>query len=108
MARTIYNLMQKSIGTDSSGNKLPDGMTFNLNNFEFTNPSSEYELTEKDVYRFDQVILKFYNSVNYYQEMVLLLNNIPFLTEDYIGEIIYLPLKEDLDNYYINNRKQEV
>lgn len=101
--RIEYDLMGESVDTDSSGRNLPDIMTLNLNNFEFTSPAIKYQLTENDIYRFDKVMLSFYSSVAYYAPMVLMLNNIPFLTKDYMNEYIFLPIKEDLDNFYQKN-----
>ncbi|MDA3854944.1 MAG: hypothetical protein PF569_01700 [Candidatus Woesearchaeota archaeon] len=100
--RSIYKLMDDSVDTNNSGIHLPDDMTFNLNLFEFSNPSDVYLLAEEDVFRFDQVMINFYGSVDYYQEVVLYLNKIDFLTVDYIGKKIYLPLKEDMDSFYLN------
>jgi len=96
-----YLIMKDSVNLDSNGLLLPDVMTLDLFEFKYTKASSRYKLTEKDIYRFDQFILSFYGEVSYYQSMVLLLNDIPFLTTDYIGQYIFLPDKSDLDNFYL-------
>jgi len=101
--RTEYDLMQDSIEVDSGGMNLPDVMTLDLNQFEYSSPSTKYQLKESDVYRFDKLMISFYGSVSYYKSMVLLLNNIDFLDSSYINSFIFLPIKQDLDKFYLDN-----
>ena len=98
-----YNLMNTSEVTDDDGNFYPDLATFNINYFIPDNKPLKYQLKYNDVYRFDLIINSFYSNFNFYDDITLWLNDIPYLTEDYIESNIKFYIKSDLDSYYLNN-----
>ena len=96
-----YQLMgtTENYKTDN-GSLYPDVFTFDISSFIYSKRPLKYELREKDVYRFDRLMIEYYGSVDLYDEVVLWLNKVSFLDESWIGQTISLPIKSDISNFY--------
>lgn len=94
-----YTIKASTVITDDNGLYYPDIFTFPIDQFRTENVILDHTLTENEVYRFDQFILNWYGSVNYYEEMILWLNRIFLLGEDHIGTKIKMYSKLDLDKF---------
>jgi hypothetical protein len=100
MARSKYLTIEPStVLTDDNGLFYLDIFTFPIDQFRSENVILTHILTYDEVYRFDQFILNWYGKVNYYQEMIQWLNNIFLMGEEYIGVIINMYSKIDLDRF---------
>jgi len=102
--KTKYNLMLPSTEVaDENGNFYPDVATFNINYFIPQNKPLDYQLKFNDLYRFDLFINSFYANFDFYDDIILWLNNIPYLTASGLEQNIKLYVKGDLDSYYSAN-----
>lgn len=103
MIKNKYDLMKDSIYTDENGVAFPDLATFPINTFASTKRAITGTLSEQSVYYFYNMILQFYNSFDMYDDILLWLNDIPYLEETYIEKNIKLFKKEEIDTWYLNN-----
>ena len=107
--RNKYQLMAESIVVDSEGNAYPDLATFPLNSFVANTISSEYKLTYNDTQRFFDLIYGFYSSFDFYDDIILWLNDIYYISdsENNFGRTIKIYGKGDVDNWYIASVRGE-
>jgi hypothetical protein len=102
--RNKYMIMNNSEQADAYGNFYPDLATFPINNFIPENRGRPYVMDENDVYRFDQIIGLYYTSFNLYDDIILWLNDVPYLSDDdYIQFSMKFYQKRELDQFFINN-----
>jgi hypothetical protein len=100
-SKNIQNLVKDSSVIDAiEKGYYKDIFSFPLEMFDYNVRPVAYNLTENDVYRFDLLMLTYYGQVDYYLDMILWINKIPYLTDDCINQKIYLPTKQDLDLFY--------
>ena len=105
MYKNRYQLMANAVSdTDEFGTTYPDLFTLDLSQFIYTKKPVNYKLTDMDTRRFDLLMLKIYGLVDFYDTVVLWLNNITFIDSDtYTGTEIILPVKQDIETFYVNN-----
>ena len=98
----IYQCMTESTVRDVNGVNYPDVLT--LGYYEF-NPKNiiYYSLTDTDIKRFDLLMFRFYGEAQY--DDVILAYNHKYKNDLQIGDVLILPYKTDLDNYFRKNRK---
>lgn len=108
MGRNIYQLMvPATTDTDDYGESYADIFTLDLSQFIFTKRPISYALTLTDIERWDLLMLRIYGVVDYYDKIVLWINNIGFLDSTYEGTEIILPSKKDIENFYFHQIKGE-
>ena len=99
-----YMLMEDSEETDDVGNFYPDIATFPINNFKPQSKGRPFTMKETDVYRFDIPTYAYYSTFEFYDDITLWLNDIPYLSNDkYVGEEINFYQKRDINQFFINN-----
>ena len=104
MAKNKYQMMRNSIVMDSEGNNYPDLTTFPLETLVINNKPLEYSLTEVDTLRFFDLIYKYYDSFNFYDDIILWLSDIEDITLEYnFQKKIKLLSKKDLDSWYLSS-----
>ena len=96
LIRHIYQTMN-----NSESSEFPDVMTFPVNNFVYTEIPTKVVVTENNIIRFDLFVYNFYG-VSYYDDLILWLNNIEFKDDLIIGQELLLPIKRDLDRFFID------
>ncbi len=104
-----YNLMKDSIVTDSYGNCYPDIATFPINKFVANTKPIEYKLNYKDTQRFFDTTYEFYSSFDFYDDIILWLNNIEYISDSDTNfeKIIKMYGKNDIDEWYIASIRGE-
>lgn len=106
MGRNKYQLMKESLTVfDSNGNAYPDLATFPLESLIINTKPLEYKLNENDTLRFFDLIYQFYDSFDFYDDIILWLNDIDYIfdTEKYFESKIKFFSKKDLDAWYLNS-----
>lgn len=98
--KTLYDIMKTSETRDGEGGFYPDPLSFTLTSFNVTSIPIEYDLNENDKKRPDILMYKAYGTAQY-DDLVMLLNNIGLIDEVETGTKVYLPDKNDIDNFYI-------
>lgn len=86
--------------TDGEGLYWPDVMTLPINRFKYTQPPEIYTINEFYVNRLDLLMYDYYG-VNYYDDIILWLNNIEYKQDLVSGQKILLPTKDDLETFYL-------
>ena len=106
--KSKYQLMDCSCVTDENGNYYPDLATFPLDRIRVTEKPREYNLVQKDLYRFYDLMYEFYGTFNFYDYLTLWLNDINDISnEENFNRQITLYGKNDLDKWYIENMRDE-
>lgn len=103
MRKTKYDLMKDSSYTDDNGIPFPDLATFPINTFIPEKKAITGNLLEQDIYYFYNTIYTYFNAFDFYDDITLWLNDIPYLEETYIESPIKMYKKEDIDTWYLNN-----
>ena len=106
-SKNKYSLMYPSpTQVDSVGNPYPDLASFPINTFNPSAKPIEYQLTEKDVYRFDLLTYQVYQNYGFYDDFTAWISNIPFIsTDDNFEKVVLLFNKSDIDTWYLQNIK---
>ena len=99
-----YMMMEDSTETDSVGNNYPDLATFPINDFKPQSKGRPFIMKETDVYRFDISIYDYYSAYDFYDNITLWLNDIPYLSnDDYIGYEMLFYQKREINQFFINS-----
>lgn len=100
-AGSRYELMTDTSNTDGGTDTYPDCLSFftKLDLFKQSEPPLQYEVTPLFLQRPYMVTYSYYG-LPIYDDLVLLLNDIPYITELEEGEVIYLPAKTDIFSFY--------
>ena len=103
--KSKYNLMKNSIVTDDNGNFYPDLATFPINDIIITKKPIEHSLTYNDCLRFFDLSQSYYGQFDFYEDIVLWLNDIEYISdeENNFEVILKLYTKQDIDAWYIKN-----
>lgn len=102
MYNTRYTLISDSTTQDNNGAFYPDIITFPIENFRYSAPPIPFRLRDIDIERFDLLVSKYYGTLAY-MDLILWLNDISYISRKQPGDEIYLPLKSDLDAFYVEN-----
>lgn len=99
--RTRYLVMIDSLSeTDSeTGEAYPDVMTFPIELFTYTQTTIEYPLNVNDIQRIDTTMNTYYGLAEF-DDIVLWLNDIPFIYDEDAGKLIELPRKKDVEKFF--------
>lgn len=108
MAKSKYDLMKNSDYTDVWGNNYPDLATYEFEKLIYNTKPSSYKLNYKDTQRFFDCVYEFYGSFDFYDDILLWANDILNIIDDEenFEKTIRLPSKNDIDNFYLNNFKE--
>lgn len=100
--KTKYDVMLLSEVTDSNGNNYADLATFPIEDFTPTTKPIEYKLTYNDTERFFDIIYTFYNEFEFYDDIILWLNDIIHISDsdENFQKIIRMYSKSDVDRWY--------
>lgn len=107
--KTKYKMMQLSEVSDDFGNNYPDLATFQIGHFVTTIKPMEYQLNQSDVERFYQVSDDFYGAFYFYDDILLWLNDVDWISDDEIwfNKKIKIYSKTDIDNWYFSGVRGE-
>lgn len=100
--RSYYDLMKISETQGDDGSIYFDSFTLPTNDFVFSSIPVEYTLTQTDILRPDIFISNYYGSSDLY-DIVIDINCIEDIKTMNPGDIIYLPSRVDLENFYSKN-----
>ena len=105
--KSKYQLMVESSVTDDDGNGYPDLATFPIEDIDITVKPTPYQLTQLDTERFFNLTDKWYGSYDFYDDIILWLNNIRHISdsEENFEKVIDMFSISDIDNWYIKNVK---
>ena len=108
MSKSKYDLMGISEITDYNGDNYPDLATFELDNLIYYTKPSSYILTYNDTQRFFDCIYNLYGDFDFYDDILLWVNDILNIVDDekYFNATIKLPSKVDIDSWYLNYFKE--
>lgn len=102
--RTYYDIMGKSNEVASDNTNYPDPLVYDIANFKTTSNPEEYSLSAFDLLRPDLFIILKYGSAEYL-DLVLEYNQIAYIKDKEVGDVIKLPTIYDLESFYLSNLK---
>lgn len=102
VSRHRYLLMKPSSQANTQGFAYPDVFSFPIEKFTYTEPPEEYALTQPDIDRIDLLMYRKYGTAQY-DDVVLWLNSIASIHDLEPGNVLKLPLKDDLEQFFIRN-----
>lgn len=102
--RSRYYLVKNSNTRSSDGSFYKDILTLRMDKFIFSEPPIEYNLTKRDIERPDLLVYDIYGSSEY-DDLLFWLNGIKDLKDVEVGTLIFLPVKKDMENFYLKSRK---
>ncbi len=105
-AGSRYGLMDDTSSIDGEGissDTYPDILTYfeKLERFPQEVPPLQYEATSVFCQKPYLVMASYYEMTSF-EDLILTLNNIPYITEASEGDIIYIPDKSDTLTFYNN------
>ena len=103
--RNKYQLMASSVVTDSEGNTYPDIATFPIEDFSPTVKPANYSLTWQNTKRFFDLIYEWYGAFPFYDDIILWLNDIQYISDSDANfqKVLNMYSKQDLDDWYVKN-----
>jgi hypothetical protein len=84
-------------------NGYPDILSVSFN-VKLTKQPVKYRLSDKEVSRFDLFIGGYYGSFDYL-DLILFVNDVEYIHDLKIGDVLILPDKSDLDKFSFENRQ---
>lgn len=101
LAGSRYDLMEDTPNTDGGTDTYPDCLTFfaKLEDFAQSEPPLQYEATHLFTSRPYMITYQYYGSPTY-DDLILLLNNIPYISEVDEGDLVFLPARRDIYSFY--------
>ena len=105
MAKTRYLTMKASFQTDAQGKAYPDVVSNPINTLELQDIPEQHIIQKQDIMRVDLLMYRKYRYA-YYDDVILDFNKIGSIHLLEPGDIILLPSKRDLDNYFAKNLKR--
>lgn len=101
MARSRYDTMRKSKTEQDPQTKeyYYDPMSFPIESFNYSQTAVSYAVTTKDIVRIDLLMDRYYG-VPEFDDLVLWLNNVPFIWSMQEGDEIELPRRRDIERFY--------
>jgi hypothetical protein len=105
MGQTRYSIMNESTVKDPVDlESYPDTLSVNFNKYEQTYPSLKKAIDSTQIDRFWIFINLLYGSPDY-EDLVLILNNIPYRGALSAGDVIYFPDPADISSVYNDPEK---
>ena len=111
MARNKYQCMKTSdVVTDKDGNPFPDLATFVINEFQPSAKPTTIALSQRNTERFFDLIYEFYTAFDYYDDIILWLNDILNISDSQntFQKEVKMFSKIDIDNFYLSSVKGEI
>ena len=101
LAGSRYDLMEDTTNTDLGSDTYPDCLSFftKLENFRQTEPPLQYGATTLFTQRPYFITYQYYGLPTY-DDLLLILNNIPYISTLEEGSPIYIPAKKDVYSFY--------
>ncbi len=103
LASSRYDLMEDTVNLDESGlDTYPDPLAFfeKLEAFPHQEPPIQYEATTAFVKKPYLVLYGYYQDAYKYDDIVLFLNDVPYLSTLEEGDPIYIPAFRDMIKFY--------
>lgn len=102
MNKNKYNLIKDSIVSDGNGNFYPDLATFPINDLIPTTRYIPIDIYEQNIYTFYNFIYDIFSTFSLYDDILLWLNDIPYLDATYENTILKVYTKKDIDAWYVD------
>jgi hypothetical protein len=101
--KSRYDLMQDSQTLNEEFNTFfKDPLTFPFDSFPITTTPLKYTITNTDIIRPDLLVYRAYGK-SFYDDIIMILNEIDDWTNLNPGDTIYLPSIGDLEKFYKEN-----
>ncbi len=81
-----------------------DPMSVNFSTFKWTNGYYNHRLTQREIEKPYLISLAYYGTVEY-EDIILLVNNIPDIFDTPVGVQIKIPKLDDLKQFLLDNTK---
>lgn len=94
-----YDLMQNSVVKDIDNQNFPDPLSVNYNEFAMSSSPYRKKLDSRHLIRPWTLLYSMY-SINYYDDIVMNLNGIDLRSSLDASDDLFVPTREDLDNFY--------
>jgi hypothetical protein len=92
-----YDCMSESnVGDTVDNNNYPDPLSINFNRMELQTLPKLREVNQADLTRFWFFILKTYTNIAEGDDIILTLNNVPYIGTLKPGDSLYIPESDDL------------
>jgi hypothetical protein len=101
--KSRYALYPESAQRTSSGDTYPDVAALAPMKLRTVKLARDYILKENDCDRFDLLCWRVYGSP-FYKDLLMMYNNLGSTHELTAGQVIKLPSKVDLDDYFARNK----
>jgi len=98
MREQIYSIMESDPET------IFDPMSVDFSTFEFTQGYYNHRLTQKEIEKSYILSYQYYGDINY-EDIILLVNNIPDIFEVPVGVEIKIPKINDINAFILKNTK---
>ena len=79
---------------------IRDPLSLNWNLFRWPNGYFRHQLSEGEIYRFE-LVPNYYWGVTKYCDIILLLNNVPYLFDLFPGAEIWIPKLDDVEQFIL-------
>lgn len=93
-----YDFFKESSVLDEDGQAFPDPLSVNYNNGKLEKIPQSHKITVGELSKPWTLVENFYG-IEYYDDILLNENNIPYITTLAPGDTIYIPHTEDLDGF---------
>lgn len=103
LASSRYDLMEDTVNIDETGlDTYPDPIAFfvKLEQFPQQEPPIQYEATTVFVRKPYLALYPYYQDSYKYDDIVLFLNEIPYLSQVEEGDELYIPAYKDMIRFY--------
>lgn len=101
--KSRYGLMERSNTKAQDETFYPDVCTFPIQKFKLTSNPKEYAVTSIEVQRPD-LIVWFNYDLNEFDDILLWLNGISDVRNMIAGDIILIPTRTDMEDFYLRYR----
>jgi|LSPZ01.1.fsa_nt_gi hypothetical protein len=101
--RSRFDFMLSSNVKDIDDEAFPDVLSVDYLNTQFTELPKFTEVTQPDIERFWLFMYNYYGNCDY-DDLLLMINNVPYVTCLQPGDPIYLPKLSDIESF--NEQKQ--
>jgi len=103
LASSRYDLMDDTVNIDDTGlDTYPDPLAFftKLDQFPHQEPPIQYEATTVFCKKPYLALYPYYQDSYKYDDIVLFLNDVPYITEVEEGDVVYIPAVTDMIKFY--------
>lgn len=101
--KSRYGLMEQSDTKAQDGTFYPDVCSFPIHKFKLTSNPKEHSITSIEVLRPDLIVWFDYD-LNEFDDILLWLNGISDVRSMTAGDVILVPTRTDMEDFYLKNR----